>query len=329
MSASPSQKIQAVLGADESTLRGELITLVVDHVIAQPLGPIVDRGALIAALDQGLTAENAQRIAERHVLPALERIASGVQERSDRVGDLFSKQAEDELFELVSRGEGPRFEWLDGAIDPEDLRQLIAPVTQQMLFQFTTRLPIPGLGGGSGGGIGGLVGRIGKQVQKSAGQLADVGRSMFNGVIRDFSQTATADFRVALKERMETPEGQAVVKRIRQRYLAHLFAVDVDTVVRDLMRLPRPEIAKLVALLIEHNRGQTLVRELFEQELGAVLDELSTRSIESLLRESGLYDATRAMVLDALEPGIKALVQSSAFGSWLDRVLTAAEQEPA
>ena len=330
MSQSQRAKIQALLGAAESGARGELIALAFDAITAEPVAGLVDRDAAIAAVYSGLTELNAERIAQRHVLPAFERIAHTLSGKPDLVRDLISDAAERQLVAIVASGKGPRFKWMSHAIDPDDVRQLIAPIIQQLLLQFTAKLPIPGVGGGGSsggtggggsGGIGGLVGRIGKQVQKSAGQLADVGRSMMGGVIRDFSQTATHEFRVALKERLQSPEGQRIVERMRDRFLTHLLGAKADQVVEDFMHLPRPEIAHMVALVIEHLRELPLFRSVFEAEFAAVLGELGQKSVRELLEELGLYDATRAQVLRAVDPGVRALVSSEPFGAWLDRLL--------
>jgi hypothetical protein len=329
MSQTQRAKIQALLGADTSAQRSQLIALAFDAITAQPVAALVDRPVAIAAVYSGLTEGNAQRIAERHVLPAFDRIAATLVGKPDRVRDLISDAADRQLAAIVASGKGPRFQWMQRAIDPDDVRQLIAPIIQQLLLQFTAKLPIPSVGGGSssggsGGGtsgLGGLVGRIGKQVQKSAGQLADVGRTMMGGVIKDFSQTATTEFRVALKERLKSPEGQRIVERMRDRFLTHLLGTKADLVVQDFMHLPRPEIAHMVALVIDHLREQPLFRTIFEAEFAAVVDELGQRSGKELLEELGLFATTRAQVLAAVDPGVKALVTSEAFGSWLDDVL--------
>ena len=327
MSQSQSAKIQALLAAPESIARSELIALAFDAITAEPLAGLVDREAAIAAIYSGLTEQNAERIAQRHVLPAFERIAHTLSGKPDRVRDLISDTAERQLVAIVASGKGPRFAWLGNAIDADDLRQLIAPIIQQLLLQFTAKLPIPGVGGGGSGssggssGIGGLVGRIGKQVQKSAGQLADVGRSMMGGVIRDFSQTATHEFRVAFKERLASPDGQRIVERMRDRFLTHLLGAKADHVVKDFMHLPRPEIAHMVALVIEHLRELPLFRGVFEAEFDAALVELGKQSARELLEELGLYASTRAQVLEAVDPGVRALVSSEPFGAWLDRLL--------
>ncbi|MDB4974650.1 MAG: hypothetical protein JWN48_2991 [Myxococcaceae bacterium] len=328
-------KIQALLGADDSAQRSELIALAFDAITAQPVAGLVDREAAVAAILSGLTEQNAARIAGRHVLPAFERIAGTVQGKPDRLRDLLSDAADKQLAAIVASGKGPRFAWMQRAVDPDDVRQLIAPIIQQLLLQFTAKLPIPGVGGGSGGssgssgggsGIGGLVGRIGKQVQRSAGQLADVGRSMMGGVIKDFSQTATSEFRVALKDRLKSPEGQRIVERMRDRFLTHLLGAKADLVLQDFMHLPRPEIATMVAQVIEHLRDNALFQGVLEAEFRAVLDELGAKTGRELLEELGVFATTRSQVLKAVDPGVKALVTSAPFGDWLERLLASSSE---
>lgn len=333
MSQSQREKMQALLGAPESALRSELVALAFAAITAQPLAAFVDREALVAGIYSGLTEANADRIGKQHVLPAFERIAGTLVGRPERLRDLLSDAADQQLGAIVAQGQGPRFGWMKNAFDPDDVRQLIAPIIQQLLLQFTAKLPIPGVGGGATGGgakgdgsggnsgIGGLVGRIGKQVQKSAGQLAEAGRSMMGGVIKDFSQTATSEFRVALKERLKSPEGQKIVERMQGRFLKHLLGARADVVVQDFMHLPRPEIAHMVSLVIEHLRTQPLFRSVLEAEVNAVLDELSGKSARALLEELGVYDSTRAQVLKVVDPGVQALLSSPEFGDWLDRLL--------
>jgi hypothetical protein len=330
MSDSLRTRIQALLAAPESSSRDQLLGLVFDAVLAQPVSSLIERNALVGAIYRGLTQANAQRIAERHVLPAVERVAEGLEGKPERVSDLLSPEAARLLAEVVRSGKGPRFEWLKGAFDGDDLRQLVAPIVQQLLLQFTAKLPIPGLSGGAlggagGGALGGLVGRIGKQVQKSAGQLADVGRSMMGSVIRDFSESATSEFRQALDLRLKSSEGRQIVERMRDRIVMEVLSASADQVARDFMHLPRPEIARIVALTIEHQRELPRFRAIFEREISAALDVLGDKSLRDLLEEMALLESTRVLVLRAATPAVAELARSAAFGDWLERLLGEAE----
>jgi hypothetical protein len=311
------------LSGEGSAARRELATLAFEQLLALPLGALVARDALHDAILSGLTRDNAQRIADRHVLPALERITQAVRGRPETVRDLISERGERELRAIVQAG-GARYGYLRGAIDSDALRQLIQPVVQQLLFQFTSRLPIPGLGGGGAplGGLGGIVGRIGKQVQRSAGQLADVGKSLFGSAVRDFSETATSDFRRLMRERIESAEGRQIVERMRERFVSHLLAVEADDVLEDARALPREAIAGLVATVLDHQRELPLFRELFARELDAVLAELSERPVGELLGELGVLEATRMQVVEAIDRTLRALFASDPFAAWLGRLLS-------
>lgn len=319
--------LRGLLERDDKPFRGELIGLIFDAIAAEEVGGLIDRVALREGLYQLLVTSHTERVAGRHVLPAFERIAATVKGRSDPLRSFLSPAAEAQLTAIVQRGQGPRFGWMRGAVDPDDVQKLLAPIVQQLLMQFTSKLPIPGIGGGGGSssGLGGLVGRIGKQVQKSAGQLADVGRQMLGGVVRDFSQTAMGEFRTAFKERVKSDEGKQILARMRDRLLSHVLATRLDDVVQDLMRLPRPEIAQVVTGVLAHGQQHTLFRALVEGELDALIGELGARTVGSLLAELSERDAIRAQVIARLDPAVRKVIASPPFEDWLGRLLADAE----
>jgi hypothetical protein len=328
-----------LLSAEQSPLRDELLGLVFDAVTAQPLSVLLENPSLVPTIYQALNRENAQRVATRHVLPGINRVDAAFQGSNTRVRDALSEQALGELRAIVASGRGPRFYWAMGAVDPNDIRQLVAPVVQQVLIQFTSKLPIPGIGGaggGSGGG-GGLLGMLGKQVQKSAGQLADVGKSVMSGLgrelerrmqqlARDFSQTAIADFRTALTARMKTEEGKQIVSRIRDRLVEHIISTKFEVISKDLMHLPVLDIAALVVSVVEHLPSQPWFREIFEAEVKDVVNQLGKQTLADLLTEYGLLAEARAITLAAVAPGVKALAAGDAFGDWLEKLLAASSQ---
>lgn len=329
MSQAQRTKIQALLSAEGSPLREKLLSLSFDAITAQPLSTVFSDPGLVPLIYKALTAENAERIAERHVLPIFARLEASFAGKPQRLKDGLSSDAEAQLRSLVASGKGPRLLWLKGAVDPDDIRQLVAPVVQQVLIQFASKLPIPGMGGGggsssgsgSGGGLGGLVGMIGKQVQRSAGQLADVGKSVLNGVARDFSQTAITEFKTALGVRMKSPEGRQIVQRIRDRVVDRVIVGKLHDVIVDFRHLPEQEIAGVVAKVLGHLPGQPWFREIIEAEVAEALSVVGTRSLAELLQESSLLDEARALVLVAVEPGVRVLAASDAFGAWVEQLL--------
>jgi hypothetical protein len=326
-------KIQELLAAEQSPLRDELLRLGFDALATVPLASLSSAAALAELVCAALTRENVEHMAVRHVLPAAERISAALSGAPEVLRDALSPAAESRLRAIVASGQGPRFGWLKGAIDPEDFRQLLAPVVQQVLVQFTAKLPLPGLTGAPSGSLGGLVGRLGKQVQKSAGQLADVGKSMMSGiggelerrmqiVARDFSQTATSEFRLALLDRLRSAEGKAIVARIRDRVLEYALAAKFEDVAVDFMRLPASDIGAFAAELMGGLPERPLFRRVLQLEIEGVFAELEQRSLADILAEAGILDAARLQIAAAVEPGLKRLVQSQAFGLWLERLLS-------
>jgi hypothetical protein len=334
--ATQRERIQDLLTRDPSPERAELLSLGFAALAGEPLAALVGDPRLPALIASTLTRDNAQRLAEQHLLTAARRVQARLGTASERVRDTMPQDAQEKLAALVHAGKGPRFAWLKGAIDPADLRQLLAPVVQQVLSQFTAKLPIPGLGGGSGSsppaGLGGLVGMLGKQVQKGASQLADVGKSVIGGLgaefqnrlsalTRDFSQTAVSEFRSALGERLDSEEGKQIVQRIRDRVVAHVLDTRLALIVDDLMQLPLDEVSLIAAGVVGQQPGLALFREILDAELAGLLGELGQRSLLELLTEAGVADEARAFCVGAVEPGLKKLVASDAFGAWLDRLL--------
>jgi ABC-type glutathione transport system ATPase component len=178
---------------------------------------------------------------------------------------------------------------------------------------------------------------LGKQVQKSAGQLADVGRSVMSGlggeverrmqaVARDFSQTATADFRAALVERLASDEGKRIMARMRDRVLEQVLAARLGEVASDVAMLPIAEGARFTAELLDKLATKPWFEAVLQDEIAGVLDELGQRSLHDLLSEAGLLESARAQSLGAVEPGLRALVKRDDFGAWLDRLLEASSQ---
>jgi hypothetical protein len=328
MSHAQRVKIQQLLGADPSPLRAELLRLGFDALASVPLASLSTSASLPALICEALTRANAQRISARHVLPGLTRAGAALSGAPETLRDLLSPEAERQLRALVESGKGLRFGWLKGAIDPDDIRQLLAPLVQQVLLQFTAKLSVPGLAGTPVGNLGGLMGRLGKQM----GQLADVGKSMMSGlggelerrmqaVARDFSQSASSEFRQALIERLRSAEGSVILARIRARLLEHALAAKVEQVAADFLQLPASELAALASEVIGELPARPLFRRVLQLEIEGVLGELEQRSLHDLLDEAGVLDGARAQAMAAVEPGFKRLVESQDFGAWLERLL--------
>jgi len=335
-------RIQTLLSGDDSKERAELVWLAFEAIASQPVSLLLSDHELVPLLLSALTHDNAARVAVRHILPATSRVGEELKRAEQRLRDLLPEAAQHELIRIVVSGRGPRLTWLKGALDPADLRELFAPVVQRVLVQFSAKLPIPGLGaagagaGAAGGALGGLVGMLGKQVQKSASQFADVGKSVMGGLgselerrmqslARDFSQTAIGELRTAVEERLRSPEGQAILLRMRDRAIEHVLDAKLSDMAVDFMRTPFDALAEVAPSIVVHQREHPLLSALLTMEVSAALEVLGQRSLQDVLMEAGLYESSRDLTLRIIDPGAKALFASETFGAWLARLLDAAK----
>ncbi len=336
-------RIQALLSADDSPPRAELTRMALEALLSQPMASLLADPELVPIMLSAFTPGNAERVAERHGVPATTRIGVRLEACEERLRDMLPEASREGLVRILASGKGPRLGWLKGALDPTDLRELFAPVIQQMLVQFSSRLQIPGFGatgavaGPAAGALSGLVGMLGKQVQKGASQFAEVGKNVMGGLgselerrlqalARDFSHTAMGEFRTAMEERLRSAEGQVILDRMRDRALTHVFEAKLADIARDLLQLPMQDLAAWSPAVVAYQSAHPLLTGMLETELGAALTVLGQRSLSELLSEAGLLEAASELTLRVVDPGAKALFASAAFGDWLSRLVDAARE---
>ena len=332
-------RIQAALSASYSRLRRAGITLVIDHVLAQPLEQCIDTDTVTQILVQALSRENCTREIERHILPGLTRVHAALREAGERVGDAVPDDARASLEALVRNPKGPRFAWLAGALDRDKLRTLLAPALQEMLVSFASRVPFATQGdkadradrGGPSavGAAAGLLSRVGRGTGE---RLLNLGKSVADGfgvdietrlreAARDYSQTATVGLQRAIAARLATPEAEALVSGLAQSVLDHVLRTPMDTILNDLDRLPLADAIRLAPPILAHDLARPLWQAIVRAEVQAVLSLEGPRSLRTLLEEAGLYEPVRTLLVERGDTLLGPLFASEAFGAWLDEVL--------
>jgi hypothetical protein len=324
-----------VLAANSSSAREGLAALSFDSLVAQPLSTWLADAELTGLLLRALQGDALENVLTRHALPFITRTEARMRAQSERVRDALPEGAEARITQIVSGARGPRFVWLKGALDGADVRELIAPVVQAVLLQFANKLPAAaGLGAqaAAGSALGGFVGLLGKQMQKTARDLAEVGKNVMGGLSgelerrlqnlsRDFTQTAMLEFRTAMLERLQSAEGRAILVRMRERLIRHVLDAPQQELAEDLARAPFNELAAWAPDLAAHVSEQTWFRELLAAEVQALVETIGTRSLRELLEEAGLEAATRALVIRTFDPALRTLFAASSFEAWLERLV--------
>ncbi|MDD9934983.1 MAG: hypothetical protein OXT09_15335 [Myxococcales bacterium] len=333
--------IETLAGADGAVRRAGA-ELVVDHVLDLRVTALVDAESLLPIFVQALDGDNVQRAIDRHLLPAIPRVRAQLDDAGEKVGDGLPEAVKERIVELSANPAGPRFRWMRGALDPAKLRDLFAPVVQEILLQFVRS--VPGLGGDAGGGepatagkpsrgvASGLVGRLGREVSKGTGRLVSVGRSVADGLgvdlegrlqetARDFSQGAMAGLQRGLRERMQSDQGREILSGLSRSVVDHIMATPVETILKDLDRLPLEAAIALAPDTLRHELGRELVRALLRGEIAAWLELEGARTLGELLEEAGLRAQVRTLAVERGHAAAAELFRSTAFASWLEQLL--------
>src|SRR5688572_28660128 len=104
-------KMQALLSADDSAHRLALTNLAFDALMSQEAKVVLGVPQLVSSVLSALTRENAQRVANEHVVPATERIGATLTGAEQRLRELLPEASRTELERIIASGKGPRFGW--------------------------------------------------------------------------------------------------------------------------------------------------------------------------------------------------------------------------
>lgn len=318
------------LGAEDSPRRRQLVSQLVEFALDRPVSELVDAGEIVEVLAAAVTADNAGRVAERWLEPAWDRHRTRSAQAGDTVGDAVPDPQRDAIRKLLQGARIPKAAWAEGAVDPQLVRDLLAPVLQQTLLGFVRKLP--GLGGGeagaeggSTGAFGGLAGAFGKRALERAGKLADAGRGVLSGALdervqqmaREFSRGALGGMRQALAERLESDEGKRLVGRIREQVFDRLLEAKVVDLMEDAETVPPAEARDVAAALVGFNAQREFVQGAIREEVDAWLELEGPRTAGELLEEVGLDDVVRRIANDRLDSLLRAFFSTHGFAAWL------------
>lgn len=330
--------VVAKLTATNSAARTAGLTLLVDFVLDQPVRVFVDVDRLSGWIALALTEENASRLIAEHAQPAWKRHLARAKKSRVKAGDLVSADARAALERILAQHPGPRTRWADDAVDPRLLALLLGPVLEELLLKLARRLPVFGgatadfVSGGRGKGSVGLGGMLRATVEKRAGQFVEAGRAVLGGLGVDIEQqirvaaaelghAATDELRDALRTRLKSKEGRALLAKIQSKALAHVLEASVAEISATVEPIPWPDVKKLVSAFVAHARENPRFVAVVREEIAAAVAVFGTRSVGELLAEAGMRDRVRSDVLAQGDPLAKRFFASPAFQHWIAELI--------
>lgn len=301
----------------------EGVEVAVDTLLARKLGELVDVAVLTDTLTTGLHEAELSRIVERHLLPARARVGGVLGDAT--VGSMLTEEVAAHLEEQVASMNVPNFSWLAGAIDPEILRKLFAPIWQDVLMQYTRRLPL-------GSGIAGALSKMG-EFGKGLRNVALRGRepepepeqdetAERESIARDFAQDVTSEVRDAIVARLASEEGRELAEQARRQVHQRIMETPARTILDDLERLPLDTLFRMAPPTVDFNAGSELGRAMMRSEVQAVLEVEGERTLAEVLDGAGVLPPLRAYLRVQAEGLLGAMLDEPKFADWISKWLS-------
>ena len=306
-----------ILRRDEALFR-EGVQIVVDRALKRPLRSYVDVAVLLDAVSDGFGEKLVARVVREHLMPARERVASELGEL--RVEQLLPPSMQPALEELVATMPLPAFSWMSGAIDKELVKELLAPVWQEIFGGFAKSFGAIGQSiGGAARGLAGALSRMGQSVSRGVDKDGKV-----QGAIADFSEGVTGRVKDAIVQRVQSDEGRVIVEKMRRQVHARILETPATVILEDLERMPLDSLLALMPAVVADNAASELGRRIVRREVEAVLAIEGDRSVSEILEEAGTLPLVRAYLRVSGEALLRELLdEDEAFAAWIERWLSA------
>lgn len=318
----------AALAAEKSALRARGIDALVAFALEQELGALVDVDSFVDVALSTLSVANVERALAEHIDPGWERLRAQVQASGDTLGAALQEDEREALHDTIGRLRVPPATWLEGAVDPDLIRELLAPIVQELLLAFAKKLPLAKLGEGV---LGGFAGRLKKSVDRSSDAFAGLRKSVMGGLderlaanAAEFSRSAVATLKKALVRRLKSEEGKALLADIRRQLVERALDTEIHQLMDDADFAGRCELEALAPRLIAFNVGRASIRDIVAAELAAGLAVEGGKTLATLLDEAGVRAPVEAIVRERLDGLAIEFVGTEAFAEVLIDLFEAA-----
>lgn len=317
----------------------ELAALLVEDAFERPLREVVEADRVVAMTVAAIDVERLSRSLGSVIRPILDRQKEILETRGELAKQWLPPDAEARLDEIVARTRVKPRRWMGSLVDPNDLRELLAPVLQETLLAFARRASVFGKEGASGeesapkSSGGGLLGGFAKGIAQSAGErasklgkgvLGNLGAEMekrMGSAARDFSQGAFEPLRDAFRDRVKSPEGKAILLRMRTRAIHRICEAKASELLELLDAAPREKVDALIAGAIAHDIGREEVRAMVRDEVEVFLAAREGMTIGGLLDEWQMTEKVREEARFVVKRFAQSAVRSDAFERWFRNLM--------
>lgn len=297
-----------------------LVSLTLDHLLERPLAELVDPAWLAKAATDGIRNSARSAEFERWVADRVEHALTRVDQLDGALGDKVPMTLLGPLEKALGRPYQPERELVRALLDHPSTRSILREILQANILEFGKRMramvPDPGKlpGASLGGGLASKLAGMAKGMASAVGsELERQLEPKVNSFVDDILGVAV-DMMV---DRVSSEEFAPEFARWRIDVLHALLSQPVDRLVAERHKYPAKDFAADVAAILRALAAWRGLGEQIEEVLHELLDEHGQATARQFLDGSGLEQAWRPQLHQALVAQARELVAGPEFAAWL------------
>lgn len=293
-----------------------LVTLTLDHLLERPLAELIDPAWLARAITDGIRNSARSAEFERWVADRVERTLTRADRLHGALGDKVPMTLLGPLEKALGRPYQPDRALVRALLDHPSTRTILREILQANLLEFGKRMRamVPDAGKLPGGGFASKLAGMAKGVASAVSselerQLEPKVKSFVDDILG-----VTVDMMI---ERVSSEEFAPEFATWRIDVLRALLGQPIDRLVAERHKYPPKDFAADVAAILRALAAWRGLGEQIEEIVTELLDEHGSETARQFLDGSGLEQAWRPQLHQALVDQARELVAGEAFAGWL------------
>jgi hypothetical protein len=303
-------------------LRGEpdhievLVELALDHLLARPMAELVDPLWLAKAISDGVRASARSPEFERWVATRVEQALGRVDGLVGTLGDKLPVTLLGPLEQTLGRPYQPDRELVRALLDHPSTRAILREILQANVLEFGKRMRamMSDFSGRGGGGIASRLADVAKGVASAVG--GELERQL-EPKVKSFVDDILGVAVEMLVNRVSSEEFAPDFAKWRIDVLHAFMNQPVDRLVAERHKYPPEDFAADAAAILRALAAWRSLADQLEAALDELLREHGQVSAREFLDGSGLEDAWRPQLHQALCDMAREVVETEAFAEWL------------
>ncbi len=301
---------------DEPQRLDDLVTLTLDHLLERPLAELVDAGWLAKAVTDGVCSSARSPQFERWVADRVERTLTRADRLDGALGDKIPMTLLGPLEQALGRPYQPDRELVRALVDHPSTRSILREILQANILEFGKRMRamVPDTGKLPGGGLASRLAGVAKGVATAVSselerQLEPKVKSFVDDILG-----VTVDMMVA---RVSSEEFAPDFSAWRIDVLHALLGQPIDRLVAERHKYPPQDFAADVAAILRALAAWRGLGDQIEEIVTELIQEHGQETGRQFLDGSGLEEAWRPQLHQALVDQARELVAGPGFAEWL------------